>query len=140
MWLIYALLSAFTAALVAIFGKLGLKDIDATFATTIRAIIMAAFLISLTFLLKKISYANFSSISLKDWMLILCSGISGALSWLFYFIALKQGDASHVASVDRLSIAFVVLLAAIILNEKLTLMSIFGTVLMILGSLAISQG
>jgi len=40
-WLIYALLSALFAGLVAVFGKLGVRDVDSTLATTVRAVVMA---------------------------------------------------------------------------------------------------
>ncbi len=45
MWAVYAFLSAGCAALVAIVGKLGLKNLDSTLATTVRSIIMALFLL-----------------------------------------------------------------------------------------------
>src|SRR3990167_9191568 len=110
MWLFFAFLSAITAALVAIFAKLGLKGVDSTLATTIRSLIMAGFLILISLFLKKFQGFSFSSFSSRDWFLIILAGVSGALSWLFYFAALKYGLASRVAAIDRLSIIFVVLL------------------------------
>lgn len=118
MWILYAALSAFTAALVAIFGKLGLKDLDSTLATTIRSLIMAAFLFFVSLSFGKFKGFAFSSISSKDWIFIILAGIAGALSWLFYFFALKNGPASSVAAIDRLSIVFVVLLAAIFFKRS----------------------
>lgn len=137
MWFFYALLSSITAALVAIFGKLGLKGIDSTLATTVRSMIMALFLISISFLLKKFQGFSLNTFSSKDWILILLAGISGALSWLFYFFALKTGEATKVVVVDRLSLVFVIVFAAIFLNEKLTMKSIVGAILMILGAIII---
>src|SRR3989338_1214582 len=82
-WIIYALLSAFFAALVAIFGKIGLKGIDTTFATTLRSIIMAAFLVMTSLALGKLDFQT--SLGGKALAFILLSGIAGALSWLFYW-------------------------------------------------------
>src|SRR3989338_1760571 len=129
MWLLYAFLSAFTAALVAIFGKLGMKNIDSTLATSIRAIIMAGFLFFVSLVFRKFNGFTFSSLNNKDWLLITLSGIAGALSWLFYFFALKYGGAGKVVAIDRLSIIFVILLAALFLGEGLTWRSIVGSVL-----------
>lgn len=137
MWIIYAFLSAITASLVAIFGKLGLKNVDSTLATTIRAIIMALFLISVSLALKKFQGFSLSSLSSKDWLLIVLAGIAGALSWLFYFFALKIGPASQVAVIDRLSLVFVILLAALFLGESLTLKVVLGAILMVIGAILI---
>jgi len=138
MWLIFAFLSAIFAACVAIFGKLGLKDIDSTLATTIRGIIMAFFLFIVSFSLGKFRGFSFSSMSSKDWFLIIFAGISGALSWLFYFFALKNGQASSVVAVDRLSIVFVVVLAVLFLGEGLSWKLALGSVLMVIGAILIS--
>ncbi len=138
MWIIYAFFSAITAALVAIFGKLGLKNVDSTLATTIRSVIMALFLISISLALKKFQGFSLGSLSSKDWILIVLAGIAGALSWLFYFFALKIGPASQVAVIDRLSLVFVILLAALFLGESLTLKVILGMFLMVLGAILIT--
>lgn len=137
MWFVYALLSSITAALVAIFGKLGLKGVDSTLATTVRSIIMALFLVLVSLALNKFKGFSFGFLSARDWILILLAGISGALSWLFYFFALKSGQASKVVVIDRLSLVFVIILAALFLGEKLGLKQIFGALLMIGGALLI---
>ncbi len=117
-WIIFALLSAFFASLVAIFGKVGLKNIDSTLATTIRAVVMALFLLIVSLGLSKQKLIG--SIDEKTLLFIIFSGIAGALSWLFYFFALKVGPASGVAALDRLSVVFVLVLAALFLSESLT--------------------
>jgi len=138
MWLILAFLSAITAALVAVFGKLGLKNIDPTFATTIRSLIMAGFLVVTSLLLGKFNNINFNSLTSRDWLLIALAGISGALSWLFYFMALKMGLATRVVVIDRLSLVFVVILAALFLGEALSWRVALGAVLMVAGAIIIS--
>ncbi|MEK7555756.1 MAG: EamA family transporter [Patescibacteria group bacterium] len=138
MWLFYALLSALTAALVAIFAKLGLKDLDSILATTIRGIIMASFLVVVSLFLKKFDGFSLASLNQKEWLLITLAGISGALSWLFYFFALQKGDATGVVAIDKLSIVFVVLLAAIFLSEGIGWKSAAGALLMVGGAILIA--
>lgn len=138
MWLFYAFLSSITAALVAIFAKVGLKNIDSTLATTIRALIMAGFLFLVSFILKKFNGFNLNSLSSKDWLFIFLSAIAGALSWLFYFLALKYGLATKVAAIDRMSLVFVLILAALFLGEKLGWYSVVGAILMVLGAIFIN--
>jgi len=136
-YIILAFLSAFSASLVAILGKLGLKNVDATVATTIRSLITASFLVLVSLFLKKFENLSLSVFTSKDWLLIILAGISGALSWLFYFWALKFGPASHVAVIDRLSLVFVIILSALILGEALNFKVILGTILIIVGAILI---
>ena len=137
MYILFALLSAITASLVAIFGKLGLKNVDPTLATTIRSLIMASFLIIFSLFLKKFNDFSLNVFTFKDWVLIILAGISGALSWLFYFWALKFGPASHVAVLDRLSLVFVILFSALILKEAFNLKVFLGMILIVLGAILI---
>lgn len=134
MWIVYAFLSALTAALVAIFAKLGLKNIDSTLATAVRAVIMGFFLVSVAFAFRKFDGFSFASFTGKEWILIVLSGIAGALSWLFYFFALKTGTASQVVAIDKLSVVFVVILAVIFLGEVLTWKMALGAVFMTAGA------
>jgi len=138
MWLFYAFLSAITASLVAIFGKLGLKNIDSTLATTVRSIIMALFLIMTSFFLKKWNGFSLHSFSGRDWILISLAGVCGALSWLFYFFAIKTGLATKVVVIDRLSLVFVVILASLFLGEALGWRTVIGALLMVGGAILIS--
>jgi bacterial/archaeal transporter family protein len=135
-WIIFALLSAVFAAMVAIFGKIGVKNIDTTLATSVRSVIMAVFLVSASFLLGK--HRLITTIDNKALIFIIFSGIAGALSWLFYFVALKNGPAAGVASLDRLSVVFVLFLAALFLGESLNLKSVIGIVLIVAGAIFIT--
>ena len=132
-WIIFGLLSAGFAALVAIFGKIGLKEVDSTIATTVRSVVMAAFLIITSFAIGKVGLLK--TINGKVLTYIILSGVAGALSWLFYFYALKTGPATGVVALDRLSIVFVVVLAAIFLGEGITVKSGIGAALMVGGAL-----
>lgn len=133
MWLIFALLSAIFAALVAIFGKIGIQNIDSTLATTVRSFIMFVFLFFVSLSLGKLHLIG--SIGSRPFKFILLSGVAGAMSWLFYFAALRMGLASRVASVDRLSVVFVVIFAALFLGESLTVRSVLGVTLLTLGAI-----
>lgn len=138
LWLIFALLSAFFAALVAIFGKIGLQNLDANTATAIRAITMALFLFAVITVEGKLSQISTILADHKAAAFILLSGIAGGLSWLFYFLALKLSSVDKVVAIDRLSIVFAVLLAAVLLGEKLTLKIAVGAILMIIGAIFIA--
>jgi len=132
-WIIAAILSAVFAALVAVFGKIGVKSVDTTVATTVRAIVMAGVLIIATLSLGKGHL--FSSFSSRTLTFVVLSGLAGAVSWLFYFFALRYGPATAVAALDRLSIVFVVVLAALFLNESLSWKAASGAVLMSVGAI-----
>ena len=71
---------------------------------------------------------------------IILGGIAGALSWLFYFLALKVGKVSQVVPIDRLSVVFAIVLAFLFLGEKLTLKVIIGVALMAAGAIIIALG
>lgn len=131
--LIYALISALFAALVAIFGKIGLKDVDSTLATTVRSLVMASFLCVVAISLGK--GALIHTIDSKALTYIILSGIAGALSWLFYFFAIKNGQVAGVAAIDRTSIVFVFILAVLFLGESFTWMKAFGAVCIVAGAI-----
>ena len=132
-WIIFALLSALTAALVTILGKIGLSNVDPVLATTIRAIIMAIFLVLVSLALGK--FQLIKAIETNFLFFIVLSGIFGALSWLFYFIALKYGVTSIVAAIDRLSIVFILIFSVLFLAESLSFKIIFGIILIVIGSI-----
>ncbi len=135
-WIIYALLSALFAALVAVFGKLGISKVDSTLATAVRAVVMALFLIFVVFAFGKARLL--STINSKTFVFIIFSGIAGALSWLFYFFALRNGPASAVAALDRLSVVFVLILALLFLGEHLTWKTGLGAFLVTAGAILMS--
>jgi len=139
-WIIYALLSALAASLVAIFGKIGLQGIDTNTATTIRAVIMAFFLIGLILIQGKLHDIKPILLNSKALLYIVFSGIAGALSWLFYFIALKNAKVSQIVPLDRMSIVFALLLAFFILGEKISLKAGIGAAFIVVGGILIALG
>jgi transporter family protein len=137
-WLVFALLSAVTAALVAIFGKLGLEGVDSSTATAVRAGVMFLFLGLVIVFTGKLQNLPAIFANRKALFYIFLSGIAGAASWLFYFFALKVGKASQVAPIDRLSIVFVIILAALLLGEKISWKVATGTFLMAVGAVLVA--
>jgi transporter family protein len=133
LWVIYALLSAVTAALVAIFGKIGISKVDSTLATTVRAIIMAFMLVIAATALGKWKLAG--TIDRHALTFIVLSGVAGAASWFFYFLALRNHSAPGVAAVDRLSVVFVLVFAVLILGDHLTWKSGIGATLVAAGAI-----
>ncbi len=132
-WFILALLSAFFAALVSIFAKIGLRGVDSNVAAAARAMIMMLLIVIVVISTGKgHQLTQFTS---KDMGFIVLSGIAGALSWLFYFAALKLADASKVAPIDRASVLFVIVLSVLLLDEKITLTTATAAVLIFIGVL-----
>lgn len=137
-WLIYALLSAAAAALVSIFGKIGLQNIDANAATAIRAVIMALFLLGVIAIQGKFGQLGSILAQKKALSFIVLSGVAGATSWLFYFLALKYGKVSQVGPIDKLSVVIAVILAFLFLGEKISWLNSAGVVLIAIGALLVA--
>jgi transporter family protein len=135
-WLVFALLSAITAALVAIFGKIGLEGVDSITATGIRAGIMFVAILLLMGFTGRIQ--QIASVNQHALFYIFLGGLAGAASWVFYFLALKYGQATQVASIDRLSVVFVIVFAALFLAEKITLPKAAGVALITAGAIIIA--
>ncbi len=140
-WLGLGLLSALGAAGVAIFGKIGLGEVDSTLATALRSIVMALIVVGVagfSGVLKPL-FSGESNVGGKELMWIVLAGAAGAFSWLMYFAALKLGLATKVAAVDRLSVLFVVLLSVLFLDEHLSALNWLGVVLLTAGVYLIAR-
>ena len=121
-WLIYALLSALCAAFVSIFGKVGVAGLDSSAATAVRAVIMAVFLVGVVIAEGHTADLPQVFADKKALLFVALSGIAGALSWLFYFFALKDGVVTQVAPIDKLSVVFAVVIAVLIFGERVSFM------------------
>ncbi len=133
MWWIYALLSAFFAALTAIFAKVGLENVNSNLATAIRTIVVLVLIWLIVFFRNE--YKGIGELSQRNWIFLGISGLATGLSWIFYFKALQKGEVSKVAGVDKLSLALTIILAILFLGETLTWKTSMGTVLIIAGTL-----
>ena len=132
-WLMYALHSAGSAALVSIFGIVGLNGIDSNAATAVRSIIMAAFLVGVVAVQGNLGNLSTVFADRKALLFVALSGIAGATSWLFYFMALKVGKVSQVAPIDKLSVVMAVILAVVLFGERVSLLHGIAIALIAIG-------
>jgi transporter family protein len=132
-WVTYAILSAFFGALVAIFGKIGVRDVDSNLAVALRTVIIVFFAWGIV--LVQGNARDLLRISRHSYLFLFLSAIATGCSWLFYYKALKMGEASRVAPIDKLSVALAVAMAFVFLGEKPTLGNVLGAVLITAGVL-----
>jgi transporter family protein len=132
-WTGYALLSAFFGALVAIFGKIGVRDVDSNLAVAFRTAIIVFFAWGIVFV--QGNAADLFRISRHSFAFLFLSAIATGLSWLFYYKALQLGEASRVAPIDKLSVALAVAMAFVFLREKPTIGNVVGAALITAGVL-----
>jgi bacterial/archaeal transporter family protein len=115
-WCFWALLSAFFAALTAVFAKIGMRGLDSVFATFVTACLIVVMLLAFVPLAGK--WTNPSELSSKTWAFLSLAAFAIGASWVCYFRALKIGDASKVAPVDKLSLLLVVLFGVLFFGER----------------------
>lgn len=133
MWVLFAILSAVFAALTFILAKIGISGVNSNLATAIRTVVVVFMAWGIVFITN--AQSGIGDISRKSWLFLILSGLATGVSWLFYYRALQMGDASKVASIDKLSVVITLILAFIFLNEQLTLKSMLGCLLIVAGSL-----
>jgi transporter family protein len=119
LWQFWAFLAAIFAALTAIFAKIGVDSIDSDLATFLRTLVIVAVLIA--FLSAKDGWQTLSEVTPRATAFLVLSGLGTGASWLCYFRALKLGDASRVAPIDKLSVVFVAVLGVVFLGENLSM-------------------
>lgn len=136
-WLAYALLSAVSASFVGIFGKIGMAEIDSNLATAIRSVVMTLFLVAVCSALGV--WSKVGTLHGKAILMIVLSGVAGAISWLFYFRAIQLGPVSQVAPIDKLSMPFAVLLAVLILRDHPSDINWLGVLLIVAGGYLAAQ-
>jgi transporter family protein len=132
-WALYAVLSAVFGALVAIFGKIGVRDVDSNLAVALRTIVIVCFAWGIV--LVQGNAREVFRISRHSYLFLFLSALATGCSWLCYYKALKLGPASRVAPIDKLSVALAVALAFVFLGEKPTIGNVLGAVLITAGVL-----
>ena len=132
-WLVYAALSAVFAALTSILGKIGIENIESNLGTTVRTAVVLLAAWGMVLVTKKGS--QFKTIPKKELVFICISGLATGGSWLCYYKALKDGLASIVVPIDKLSILVTVAFSYMVFREKLTLKSAIGLLLIVAGTL-----
>ena len=132
-WETFALGSALFAGLTALLGKLGVAQVSSNLATLIRT--LTVLILTAVVLSWRQEWQRPGTIQASTWAFLILSGITTGLSWLCYYHALQLGPVSKVASIDKLSVAFVILLGVLFLGEKLTWPVVLGGGLILLGAI-----
>ena len=132
LWAVYALLSAVFAALTGILAKLGMADINSNLATAIRTTVVLV--MAWAIVLASGKQTEIGSITTRGWVFLILSGLATGLSWLCYFHALQIGEASKVIPIDKFSAVLSIVLAFVVLGEKVTLTKVVGGALITLGT------
>ena len=135
-WQFFALASAFFAGLTAILAKIGVSTINSNLATFIRTVVIL--FVSAAIVTWRSEWESMSKLAMRPLLFLIMSGVATGLSWLCYFQALQLGPASKVAPIDKLSVAFVIVLAVIFLGEPLTWKLAIGGTLVVAGALVLA--
>jgi transporter family protein len=135
-WPFWAALSAVFAALTAIFGKIGVENINSDFATLIRTVIILAVLA--VFVVATHAWQPLGAVPHRTWLFLLLSGLATGASWLCYYRALQAGPASGVAPIDKMSVVLVALFAFLFLGERLLAHNWIGICLIALGAILVA--
>ena len=132
-WLIYAVLSAVFASLTSILGKVGIDGVESNLDTAIRTAVVLAMSWLIVFIKGKQHAVR--SIPRGELCFICLSGISTGGSWLCYYKALRDGLASVVVPIDKLSILVSVAFSAVVFHERLRKKAALGLLFIVAGTL-----
>lgn len=133
MWIVFAVSSAVFAALTSIFAKIGIENINSNVATAIRTLVVLIMAWIMVFLTGQ--HSNLGSISQRNWIFLIISGICTGLSWLCYYKALQSTEVMKVVAIDKFSIVLTLIFSALILKEAITLKMIVGIICITVGTL-----
>ncbi len=135
-WIAWSLLSAFFAGITAVLAKIGVEGVNSNLATAVRTTVVLVFTWALAFAWAP--RGALANLSRHTWLFLALSGIATGLSWLCYFRAIQLGPVSRVAPIDKLSVVFAILLAALFLRERLTWQHAAGGGLIVAGALVLA--
>jgi transporter family protein len=140
-WISWALLSAFFAGITAVLAKVGVAGVDSNLATTVRTTVRTTVVLVFTWGIALVTSpaAALRQLSSRTLLFLALSGIATGLFWLCYFRALQLGQASRVAPVDKLSVVFAIVLAAVVLGEKLQWQHYVGGAFIVTGALILAR-
>ncbi len=136
-WQLWAVLSAVFAALTAIFAKIGVENVNSDLATFVRTIVVVVVLGLIVLATRQ--FQNPAEISGRTYLFLVLSGLGTGASWLCYFRALKLGNASQVAPIDKLSVVLVAVFGVLFLGEKLSVVNWFGVLLVAGGGILVAM-
>jgi bacterial/archaeal transporter family protein len=135
-WQFWALASAFFAAMTAILAKIGVTQINSDFATLIRTVVILLMITAIVTFGR--AWQPLDAVPSRSLVFLILSGLATGASWLCYFRALKLGDASRVAPIDKLSVVMVAIFAVLFLGENLTLPNWLGVVMIAGGTILLA--
>jgi bacterial/archaeal transporter family protein len=136
-WIIYALISMVFAGFTSVIAKLGLAGISGELGLAVRTCFV--FVLVLVFAVLTVPASQLSVLSRGNYLWLGLSGVTTTLSWVFYYKAIKDGEVSTVALIDKGSMVVAVLLAALILKEQITARTLTGAAIMVVGLLVIAR-
>ena len=135
-WPFWAALSALFAALTAIFGKIGVENVNSDFATLIRTVIILAVLA--VFVAATQAWQPLDAVPRRTWLFLTLSALATGASWVCYYRALNAGPASGVAPIDKMSVMLVALFAVLFLGERPLIHNWIGIGLIALGAVLVA--
>ena len=134
-WVIYAILSMIFAGLTSVLAKFGLQNIHPDLGLGVRTTTIFILIASLNIFTDKLK--EIPLLTSKQLLLLICSGLTTTLSWLFYYRAMKDGPVSYVAAIDKASIVVTLALSFILLKEPVSLKIVIGATLIFAGMLVL---
>jgi transporter family protein len=136
-WILYAVISMVFAGFTSVIAKLGLAGISSELGLAVRTCFV--FVLVLGFAMVIVPRSQWATLTRTNYWWLGLSGVTTAVSWVFYYKAIKEGEVSTVALIDKGSMVVAVLLAFLILKEQITVRTIAGAALMLGGLLVIAR-
>jgi bacterial/archaeal transporter family protein len=136
-WVLYAFISMFFAGFTAVIAKQGLTGISSELGLTVRTIFVFVFV--LVFSAMFVAPSEARNLQKTNYLWLGFSGLTAALSWIFYYKALKMGNVATVALIDKGSVVITIILAWVLLKEAVTLRILLGATLIIAGLFVIAK-
>lgn len=133
-WILYAVLSAIFAALTSVLAKMGISGVESNLGTAIRTAVVL--IMAWGIVLAKGEQKQLKGINKKELVFIALSGLATGASWLCYYYAIQNGIMSVVVPIDKMGVLITVLFSVVFLKEKMSFKSIFGLIVMSVGTLA----
>jgi transporter family protein len=134
-WIVYAILSMIFAGLTSVLAKYGLQNISPDFGLGIRTTIIFVLITAINLIGSK--YKEFSNLTTFQLALLIASGVTTTLSWVFYYRAMKDGLVSYVAAIDKASIVITLLFSFLLLKEPVTPKILVGGLLIFMGMIVL---
>lgn len=136
-WILFAIISMLFAGFTSVIAKQGLTGISSELGLAVRTCFV--FVLVLAFAFFAVPRAQLSTLTAKNYVWLGLSGVTTAVSWIFYYKALKLGEVSTIALIDKASFVVAVLLAWMFLGEQITSRIAIGSALILTGLVVVSS-